>query len=147
MAQTQLRGLESRLGRQPEVQADDPQQAQPYGGVSGGSATTFIQWGYQQTAAPVGPVGFTFGVDTDFDGAPDLTGDTTQIVNAAGVQQCTATADTTEPLDSPRFLRSISFPTACIRKLREIGDVSLTLTAGGVSKTILVDAVAFLPTA
>ena len=118
------------------------------GGVSGGSATTVIQWAYQQTATPVGPLGFTFGVDTDFNGAPDLTGDTTQIVNAAGVQQCTATADTTDPLDTPGyFVRSISFPTACIRKLREIGDVSITLTAGGVSKTILVDAVAFLPTA
>jgi len=109
------------------------------------SDSMIVQWGYVQHAAPAAPVGFTFGIDTTFDGIPELNGDATQIVDAAtGAQQCTATSDTTEAVEGGS-IRTVSFPTACVRKLREFGDVIVTITAGGVAKSLRVDGVAFPP--
>ncbi len=115
------------------------------GSASTSAALTAIGWGYSQYATPAGPVGYSFSIDTNFDGTPDLTGDPTQIVNASGVQQCTAIADTTNPLTPPAFSRIATFPTSCIRKSRQIGDLSITMTAGGSVETVLLDAVAFPP--
>ncbi len=115
------------------------------GAASTTAATTTISWLYFQHATPAGPVGYSFSIDTNFDGTPDLTGDPTQIVDASGVQQCTATTDTIDPLDPPALARDVTFPTSCIRKLGQIGDLSITLTAGGSVETIVLDAVAFPP--
>ncbi len=115
------------------------------GVTSTSAATTMISWLYFQYATPAGPVGYSFSIDTNFDGTPDLTGDPTQIVDASGVQQCTAIADTIDPLDPPAFSRDVTFPTSCIRKSRQIGDLSMTLTAGGSVETVVVDAVSFPP--
>jgi hypothetical protein len=115
--------------------------------VVSNSKTTMFEWNYIQSAAPVGPVAWTFGIDTDFDGVANLNGTNVQITDVSGAVLCTAISDKTEPIKgiNAGFSRDVIFPTDCIRKSRQIGDVHMGLTAGGVAESIVVDAVAFPP--
>ena len=120
-----------------------------FAGVIGTSSDSFnVDWEYAQTTVPVGPVTYSFSIDSTFDGIAELTGDSAGIVDSAGVVKCTLLADTTAPLDgSPGvFIRTLSFPTACVRGVGQFAHVALTLTAGGSPETVRVDGVAFPPT-
>jgi hypothetical protein len=116
--------------------------------VVSGSKTTSFEWNYIQTATPVGPVAWTFSIDTNFDGTADLNGSTTQITDAAGAVQCTVLSDKTTPIKGVAggLSHAVEFPTECVRKFSQIGDVSFGFTAGGVAASVIVDAVAFPPT-
>ena len=115
--------------------------------VVSNSKTTMFEWNYFQSAAPVGPVAWTFGIDTDFDGVANLNGNNAQITDASGAVLCTAISNTTTPIKGVAggFSNDAIFPTECIRKTRQIADVHMGVTAGGVAESIIVDAVAFPP--
>ncbi len=117
--------------------------------VQSDSKSTVFEWGYEQTGPSAGPVAWTFAIDTNYDGVADLIGNTTQITDAAGAVQCNAISEATKPITANGwangFSHEVYFPTACIRKYQQVGDVIMGVTAGGVAESITVDAVAFPP--
>ena len=115
--------------------------------VQSNSTSTLFAWEYEQTGPTAGPVGWTFTIDTNFDGVADLIGNTTQITDAAGAVQCNVISEATNPIKgfANGFSHEVYFPTDCIRKYRQVGDVYMGVTAGGVAESITVDAVAFPP--
>lgn len=116
-----------------------------YAGLATSSEVSYFEWVWTPVGASAGGYGVSFSIDTNFDGTPELTGDATRIANAEGATLCTPVSDQTDPLSNGAQVRSIGFPTSCIRQFREFADVTMTLNAGGSAESTVVEGVAFPP--